>query len=258
MSPTSYPPEFVANLEMQWGVGFLSPGGQDEVLEILRDTEIEGQIVLDIGCGTGGPDIVIARELSPRRIIGIDVEPFLVEKGQRNIEDAKLGNIVELRLVDAGPLPFDDASFDVVFGKDSLIHIEDKAALYREVLRVLKPGGRFAASDWLRSADADQLAGYKKWRSMTAHSFSMQTVDETEAEMRAAGLKKVTTRDRADWYAKSAENEVIMMKSDDWHRQFVDAFGEEGYAKKLALRIANARAAECGGLRPTHLFGSRP
>lgn len=93
---------------------------------------------------------------------------------------------------------------------------------------------------------------------MTAHSFSMQTVDETKAEMRAAGLENVTSRDRADWYAKTAANEVAMMESDDWRRQFVDAFGAEGYTKKLALRIANARAAECGGLRPTHLFGTRP
>ena len=48
-----------------------------------------------------------------------------------------------------------------------------------------------------------------------------------------------------------------MMESSEWRSQFVAAFSEESYVKKLALRIANARAAECGGLRPTHLFGRR-
>jgi hypothetical protein len=48
------------------------------------------------------------------------------------------------------------------------------------------------------------------------------------------------------------------MKSNEWRDTFVQAFDEESYAKKLALRIANARAAECGGLRPSHLFGYRP
>ncbi len=44
----------------------------------------------------------------------------------------------------------------------------------------------------------------------------------------------------------------------EWRNMFVHAFGDESYEKKLALRIANARSAECGGLRPTQLFGYRP
>ena len=48
-----------------------------------------------------------------------------------------------------------------------------------------------------------------------------------------------------------------MMESDEWRSQFVATLGEDNYTKKLAVRIANARAAECGGLMPTHLFGRR-
>ena len=44
-----------------------------------------------------------------------------------------------------GPLPFTDASFDVVFSKDALLHVPDKDALFAEIFRVLKPGGVFAA-----------------------------------------------------------------------------------------------------------------
>ncbi len=258
MPETSYPPEFVKNLEMQWGVGFLSPGGPEEVREILRDIDAKNKIILDIGCGIGGPDIVIARDLAPQHLVGVDVEPYLVEKGRRNIKGENLEGVVDLRLVQVGPLPFDDQSFDIVFSKDSLIHIEDKSSLYKEVLRVLKPGGLFAASDWLRSADADELAGYNEWRSLTAHNFSMQTAMETVEEMREAGFEDVKTRDRTKWYADTAAQEIEMMESEDWKSQYVAASGEEGYAKGLALRIANARAAECGGLMPTHLFGRRP
>ena len=257
MTETSYPPEFVAYLEMQWGIGFLSPGGPEEVREILGGIVVAGKKLLDIGCGTGGPDIVIARDLAPERLIGIDIEPFLIQTGWKNIVDAGLNEVVDLKLVEAGPLPFEDQSFDIVFSKDALVHIEDKASLYREVLRVLKPGGAFAASDWLRSADADDLAGYTAWRAMTPHSFSMQTAEETIREMHGAGLGNVRTRDRAAWYAATAAVELEMMKSDPWRDQFVAAFGQDGYEQKLALRMANARAAECGGLRPTHLFGAR-
>jgi len=48
-----------------------------------------------------------------------------------------------------------------------------------------------------------------------------------------------------------------MMKSDEWRNQYIAEFGEDNYTEGLVLRIANARAAECGGLRPTHLFGRR-
>lgn len=132
-----------------------------------------------------------------------------------------------------------------------LFIVEDKAALYSEILSVLKPNGQFAASDWLRSSDADKLAGYKEWRSLTGHNFSMQTAEETKAEMIGAGLEDIKTRDRNKWYSEIAAQEVKMMESGEWRSQFVAASGEEGYAKGLALRIANAGAAECGGLRPT-------
>ena len=163
----------------------------------------------------------------------------------------------ERRLVEVGPLPFEDQSFDVVFSKDSLIHVKDKTALYKEVLRVLKPNGQFAASDWLRSVDAEELAGYNEWQSLTSLNFSMQTVEETKTEMIGAGLVDVKTRDRTKWYSETATQEVEMMESDKWKNQFAAAFGEESYAKKLAVRVANARAAKCGGLRPTHLFGGK-
>jgi phosphoethanolamine N-methyltransferase len=258
MSEPHYPPEFVTELELQWGIGFLSPGGPEEVKEILRDITVRDAVLLDIGCGIGGPDIVIARDLSPKRIIGIDIESFLIEKCHENIARAGMGEVVDIRLVEVGPLPFDDQSFDIVFSKDSLIHVEDKAALYREVLRVLKPDGQFAASDWLRSANADKLAGYKEWRSLTSLSFSMQTAEETQAEMIDAGFVDVTSRDRNKWYIEAAQQEIDMMKSDEWQNQYIAEFGEDNYTEGLVLRIANARAAECGGLRPTHLFGRRP
>ena len=49
-----------------------------------------------------------------------------------------------------------------------------------------------------------------------------------------------------------------MMKSAAWRDAVVALFDVESYGKRLAMRIANARAAECGGLRPTHIFGQRP
>ena len=60
MADIHYPPDFVTGLQMQWGAGFLSPGGPEEVTEILKTVDVAGKSVLDIGCGVGGPAMVIA------------------------------------------------------------------------------------------------------------------------------------------------------------------------------------------------------
>ena len=73
------------------------------------------------------------------------------ESDRERVEKAGLSDRIDLRLYDPGPLPFGDEEFDIVFGKDSWIHIEDKRGFFAEIFRVLKPGGILAAGDWLRS-----------------------------------------------------------------------------------------------------------
>ena len=257
MSDIHYPPDFVTGLQMQWGTGFLSPGGAAEVKDILKRVDVAGKPVLDIGCGVGGPAMVIASELGAAEVVGIDIEEYLIETAQINVTAARLDDRVSMKLVEEGPLPFPDERFDIVFSKDSLIHVPDKSALYEEVIRVLRPGGVFAASDWLRGDDAENLEGYKEWRSLAVLDFRMQTAAETEAEMQNAGLTDIRTKNRSDWYAGIVAQEVEMMRGDEWRESFVNRFGEEAYEKKLAVRIANGRAAACGGLQPTHLFGRK-
>jgi len=240
-----------------WGVGFLSPGGPQEVKEIARGIDLAGKSLLDIGCGTGGPSIVLARNLGADRVVAIDVEAPLLARATAHAYQEGVANKIEFTLVEPGPLPFDDESFDVVFTKDALIHIADKAAIYREALRVLRPGGTFVASDWLGGDTTATSAGWRRYRELGHLDFTMATAPETEATMTAAGFEAVSTRDRNAWYVGLARDELEQIEG-HLRDELIQAVGEEIHRNWVLVRRAMADAVADGALRPTHLRGCKP
>jgi SAM-dependent methyltransferase len=150
-----------------------------------------GEVVMDLGSG-GGFDCFIAgpKVGSTGRVIGVDMTPDMVTKARRNTAayGAQTGlNNVEFRLGEIENLPVADASVDVVISNCVLNLSPDKPRVWREIARVLRPGGRVAVSDLalLRPlpeavrADVEALVGCIAGAVL---------VEETRAQMRAAGL----------------------------------------------------------------------
>ncbi|MGZ8763371.1 MAG: class I SAM-dependent methyltransferase [Acidimicrobiia bacterium] len=104
--------------------------------------------VLDVGSGLGGPARLLARRYSCH-VVGIDLTAELCDVARDLTRRVGLDQQVEIRQGDALELPFGDGEFDVVWTQHVSMNIADKARLFSEMRRVVKPGGRLAFFDIL-------------------------------------------------------------------------------------------------------------
>jgi arsenite methyltransferase len=106
-----------------------------------------GERVLDLGCGAGTDTLVAAQMVGPEgRVTGIDMTPEMLVKARAAAGALGAAN-VELVEAEAERLPFSDASFDVVISNGVIDLIPDKDAVFAELERVLRPGGRIQIAD---------------------------------------------------------------------------------------------------------------
>lgn len=245
---SEYGEGFVAGLQYMWGQGFLSPGGREEVATILEGVSINGCRVLDIGCGLGAIDVLLVEEHHAQSVVCIDVEPELIEQARRMHVDTDAAKRLDFRLVEPGPLPFADSEFDVVFSKDSIIHIPNKTACYQEIARVLKPDGLFAFSDWYGS-EQPLTQQMQQWLEVVNLSFSLGTLQEAADTLRRVGLEPIRVIDRNEWYRQYMAQELGSISGDNYHR-LVELVGKQTADHRVASSTLKREVVEQGQLRP--------
>ena len=144
--------------------------------------------VLDLGCGIGGSSRVLASDCGCR-VTGIDLTQEFIDVAQELTRRCGLANKIEFRQGDALDMPFEDGCFDHVWSHNVTMNIEDKPGLAAEIARVLKPGGRYSSSEFVRGPAGEPYYPLP-WATNASSSFLM-TAEEMRESLKAAGLRVV-------------------------------------------------------------------
>ncbi len=240
-----------------WGEGYLSPGGPEEVGRIVEGLNLDGARVLDIGCGSGAITLSLALDHGAAHVTGIDVETPVCKAARRRASAAGAADRITIRQVEPGPLDFDDGSFDIVFSKDAMIHIADKTSLFAEVFRVLKPGGWFAASDWLIAHDGTPSPEMARYIELEGLDFAMASPDRYDAALRDAGFVNVGLVNRNRWYAGEARRELDFLNGGS-RADLERKHGAEIVFHMAEIWEALVQVLESGEHCPHHLRAQRP
>ncbi|KAK9067569.1 hypothetical protein SSX86_011680 [Deinandra increscens subsp. villosa] len=212
----------ILRYERIFGPGFVSTGGLDTTKEFVAMLDLKpGQKVLDVGCGIGGGDFYMA-ETFDVDVVGIDLSVNMISFALERAIGLKCS--VDFEVADCTKKSYPDNTFDVIYSRDTILHIQDKPALFRTFYKWLKPGGKVLISDYCRKSGtpSEDFAEYIKQRGYDLHDV------ETYGQMlKDAGFGEVTAEDRTEQFKEVLRRELERVEKGK--EEFIHDFTEDDY-----------------------------
>ncbi|CAD7698098.1 unnamed protein product [Ostreobium quekettii] len=235
----------ILRYERMFGEGFISTGGLHTTKDILKRLRLQpGERVLDIGCGIGGGDFYMCQEYGVHvHCIDLSVNMFMIatERAQRVRCSASF------EVADITKREFEDESYDVLYSRDTILHIHNKPELFCKLLKMLKPGGRLLITDYCRSSDSpsERFAEYIQQRNYDLHS-----VEAYGKMLSDAGFVDVVAEDATGLFISSVQRELGVAERE--RNDFVAEFSEQDFEAVVSgwkEKLDRATAGEqCWGL----------
>jgi len=183
----------------------------------LTHTRVEeGEVVLDLGSG-GGVDVFQASRLVGERgrAIGLDATPEMIFRARETAKKYDYRN-VEFRLGEIEHMPIESNSVDLVISNCVLNLVPDKRSAFKEIYRVLKPGGRISISDMVAVTKGGAIVKPEEWAECIAGAV---TTEEYKAILQDSGFKDIQAVDEHHPINDEMASKGLQVKSVAWTAQ---------------------------------------
>ncbi|XP_063951468.1 uncharacterized protein LOC129268806 isoform X1 [Lytechinus pictus] len=211
----------ILRYEKVFGDGYVSTGGPETTHEFLELLELkEGQMVLDVGCGIGGGDFYMADKYNVN-VDGIDLSSNMIEVAMDRAQGQNQPKVI-FEIGDITKREYNPESFDVIYSRDTLLHLQDKPAIFKKFLTWLRPGGKLLISDYCcgELPHSDAFKAYVAQRGYTLYTPARygQLLEE-------AGFVSVKAEDRTWQFKDMLQKELNRMM--DPNLDILKGFSEE-------------------------------
>ncbi|XP_005096334.1 phosphoethanolamine N-methyltransferase 3 isoform X2 [Aplysia californica] len=211
--------------EKIFGRTYVSTGGPETTEEFVELLNLQrGQQVLDVGGGIGGSAFYMAKKFGVK-VVSIDLSSNMTQIGLQRAEEVGCGpDQVVFEIADATKRDYPAQSFDVIYSRDTILHIPDKLALFKKFYKFLRPGGKVLISDYCCSPDehSEKFKTYVKQR-----GYNLLSPAQYGKVLEAAGFVNVRAEDRSAQFAKVLKSEIA--KTESIKDEFIKEFDEDGY-----------------------------
>ncbi|XP_061690357.1 phosphoethanolamine methyltransferase isoform X1 [Syngnathoides biaculeatus] len=210
--------------EKMFGAGYVSTGGAKTTKEFVNLLNLQpGQKVLDVGCGIGGGAFYMAKTFGVE-VLGLDLSENMVDIAMERALAERLP-LVEFEVADATKRTFPEGLFDLIYSKDTILHIADKLALFKRFHSWLRPGGQLLITDYCCGEKpwTPQFEAYVKQR-----GYILYTPAQYGKFIQNAGFTNVQAKDRTAQFIQVIQEEL--QRAEQIKSEFIEEFSEEDYS----------------------------
>lgn len=213
----------ILRYEKIYGSGFESTGGSETTTAFLKTLDLKPNMrVLDVGCGIGGGDFLMSQQYGVE-VFGLDLSSNAVgicwerAQSQKNLK-------VRFEIGDVTKHEYPPRYFDVIYSRDSLLHIQNKKAIFNKFKSWLKPGGKIFFTDYICGPKpwSDEFTVYVEQR-----GYDLLTLDEYQSMLKENDFVNIKAEDRTDMFDHYLKKELENFEK--VKDEFVNEFSIQDY-----------------------------
>jgi len=249
LDQSRYSHTHILRYEVIFGKDFVSTGGPTTTKELTKKLDIkEGCRILDVGCGIGGSAFYFIKEFKAE-VFGFDLSENMIEIARNKNREYKIPG-VKFVVADALKIDFEPNSFDIIYSRDTILHIPEKDYLFKQFNRWLKPGGQFLISDYGCNNYDKQTENFKSY--IAERGYTLYTVEDYAQKLRNAGFNNVKGENITKYFLEILQKELdLFLTKEDFmlknfsQKDFDDLV--EGWKEKL-VRCGPPHGEQAWGL----------